>query len=764
MRGNRRIVLCAAGGMILLCLIYYIEISHMCVEGNQLLINEVCSNNFSTGVKDQYEDCDWIELYNPTNETIFLGDYYLSDDRKSLNKSKLPDQYLDAGEYFIVYAKGEEGNQEFDLNFRISSKGEILYLSKGDQMIDQAEIPALETNVTWSRMEEEWAKTQSTAGLSNQGAVVISDKQVEPPCFSRQGGFYNEKFFLEIDGNGEIFYTLDGSEPDCNSFKYTEPIEIANVSGNPNVYSARSDLSTVSSYVPEELVDKLMVVRAVCIDENGNKSDIVTNSYLVGYQDEEAFKEMYTVSLVTDPDNLFDYKDGIYVLGETYEQYLLEGGSMEDAIQAPANYRKKGKVSEREGNIEIWDESGNEILDRKIGMRIHGSSTRGVIQKSFSIYAREMYDGKGVFDEGIFETGDIIRKFFVYTDRDKSKLKHILNQSLVQERDVETQKFIRCNVFLDGEYWGVYSLAEVYDEYYFQNQYGIPHDNVEICESALPTSVMEFLNSGKDMSSDQVYEEFSELIDIQSFIDYYASMVYIDNYDWLPGNARCWRSISKGEHEKEDKKWRWAVWDTEGGELVYERNTFSSGNILCWREDPIITSLMKNENFRKNFVLSFMDIMNKNFEEDLVFAEIDKLVQGSQESYKLNGNRYFGNYGYNDEIENIKDFFANRKDRILHFLKEEFELSSDPVYLVLLANREKAAEIHVNTIDFGLNYEFWQGLYFSDYPVSLEVRNVNADEQFLGWYEDDGTLISMEQQITVELGNETRIIHVRFKE
>ena len=186
----------------------------MCVEGNQLLINEVCSNNFSTGVKDQYEDCDWIELYNPTNETIFLGDYYLSDDRKSLNKSKLPDQYLDAGEYFIVYAQGEEGNQEFDLNFRISSKGEILYLSKGDQMIDQAEIPALETNVTWSRMEEEWAKTQSTAGLSNQGAVVISDKQVEPPCFSKQGGFYNEKFFLEIDGNGEIFYTLDGSEPD----------------------------------------------------------------------------------------------------------------------------------------------------------------------------------------------------------------------------------------------------------------------------------------------------------------------------------------------------------------------------------------------------------------------------------------------------------------------------------------------------------------------------------------------------------------------
>ncbi len=764
MRGNRRIVLCAAGGMILLCLIYYIEISHMCVEGNQLLINEVCSNNFSTGVKDQYEDCDWIELYNPTNETIFLGDYYLSDDRKSLNKSKLPDQYLDAGEYFIVYAKGEEGNQEFDLNFRISSKGEILYLSKGDQMIDQAEIPALETNVTWSRMEEEWAKTQSTAGLSNQGAVVISDKQVEPPCFSKQGGFYNEKFFLEIDGNGEIFYTLDGSEPDCNSFKYTGPIEIKNISTNPNAHSMRTDLSTVSQFIPDELIDKVVTIRAVCADEKGNLSDTVTNSYLVGHQEESAYREVYTISLVTDPDNLFDYEEGIYVLGKDYDEYMLEDGSKEDDFWIPANYRRRGKKSEREGHIEIWDENGKEMLKRQIGMRIHGSTTRGSLQKSFSIYAREMYDEKGIFDEDIFGQGEEIRKFFIYSDRDDSKLKHILSQRLIVDRAVETQEFIRCNVFLNGEYWGLYSLAEVYDEYYFQNNYGIEKDSVEIHEGSTPDSITEFLSSNADLSPDQLYEELSELIDMQSFIDYYGSMIYMDDWDWLPGNARCWRSITKGMHEKQDGKWRWCVWDMEGAMNAYDRNTFQSGNEMCWENDPVVKELMKSEKFRKDFVISFMDMVNHNFEETHVLMEIDEALSEYEASYELNKVRYFENRETGKYFDAVKEFFVNRKDKAITYLKEEFDLLSDPVYFVLLCDKENAAEFHINTLAMDKDCVFWQGLYFNDYPVTLSVDKIESGEQFLGWYSDSGELLSTELEIEIEMGNETKVVHAKFAE
>lgn len=764
MKRYRKIILCMAGVVLLFCLIYNVEMPKY-VGVKQLLINEVCSNNFSTGLKENYEDCDWVELYNPTDETIFLGDYYLSDDRDNINKGKLPDLFIEAGGYFIIYAKGREADEEFDLNFGISSKGEVLYLSKGEQIIDQVEIPTLETNVTWSRIkEEEWAKTEATAGFSNQDAVVVSTKFVESPCFSRQGGFYCENFFLEIEGKKEIYYTLDGSDPNQNSLKYTGPIEIKNISANPNLHSMRTDLSTVSQFTPNETIDKAMIVRAVCVDEKGNISDIVTNSYLVGYQDKPAYQEIYTVSLVTDPGNLFDYEEGIYVLGKDYDTYMFEDGSMEDDIWIPANYRRRGKKSEKEGHIEIWDEDGNEILNRQIGMRIHGSTTRGTLQKSFSIYAREYYDNKEIFDEEIFGQGERIRKFYIYSDRDNSKLKHVLSQQLITDRKVDTQEFIRCNVFLNGEYWGVYSLAEVYDEYYFQNNYGIEKDHVEICEGAIPDSVMEFLDSGVDLSSNQAYEEISRLMDMQSFIDYCGSMIYMDDWDWLPGNARCWRSLSGGGHESEDGKWRWCVWDMEGAMNAYDRNTFQSGNEMCWEDEPIIKELMQNDNFRKDFVLSFMDMVNENFEETHVLTEIDEMLSEYEVSYELNKIRYFGDRDTGKYFDAIRDFFLNRKDRAVAYLKEEFGLLGNPVYLVLLCNKENAAEFHINTLAMDRDCVFWQGLYFSDYPVTLSVNKIEPDEQFLGWYSESGELISLEQEIEVEMGSETKVVHAKFAE
>lgn len=92
-------------------------------------------------------------------------------------------------------------------------RGKILYLSKANQIVDQVEVPALKTNVTWSRIGEECSKTEATIGLTNQNAVIISDKQVESPIFSRQGGL-----------------------------KYVEPIEIKNVLDYLNLYSACTDI------------------------------------------------------------------------------------------------------------------------------------------------------------------------------------------------------------------------------------------------------------------------------------------------------------------------------------------------------------------------------------------------------------------------------------------------------------------------------------------------------------------------------------------
>ncbi len=153
---------------------------------------------------------------------------------------------------------------------------------------------------------------------------LVHNNKIE---FSHISGFYTEEFYLEINApTGDIYYTLDGSEPDRSSFLYTEPINIVDASYNDNVYSARTDLSTAfleeidsDAYanvytVPDFLVDKATIVRAVYYDIFGTKSEIITGTYFVDFETKTGYEDYNTISIVTNPDNLFGYDEWIYVL------------------------------------------------------------------------------------------------------------------------------------------------------------------------------------------------------------------------------------------------------------------------------------------------------------------------------------------------------------------------------------------------------------------------------------------------------------------
>jgi len=72
----------------------------------QLTINEFnCKRGFTD---ENGEDVDWIEIYNPTSDSIFLGNYYLSDKLNNLDKWQFPDYYIQPQEISIVCASGNE--------------------------------------------------------------------------------------------------------------------------------------------------------------------------------------------------------------------------------------------------------------------------------------------------------------------------------------------------------------------------------------------------------------------------------------------------------------------------------------------------------------------------------------------------------------------------------------------------------------------------------------------------------------------------------
>ena len=96
-----------------------------------------------------------------------------------------------------------------------------------------------------------------------------------------------------------------------------------------------------------------MVVRAACIDANGKWSEVKTESYFLRYACKQGYTGMNVISIVTDPDSLFDYDTGIYITGRIYDE--CEGKEQLPWYEVDANYHQRGAAWEREASIQIFN-------------------------------------------------------------------------------------------------------------------------------------------------------------------------------------------------------------------------------------------------------------------------------------------------------------------------------------------------------------------------------------------------------------------------
>ena len=96
-------------------------------EAKGLIINELMQSNVENIMDDIKEFPDsWVELYNPTDETINLKDYKISNKNKEKKAWQLPDKTVEPKKYVVIYCdkEGKEDNR-LHADFRLESgKGE----------------------------------------------------------------------------------------------------------------------------------------------------------------------------------------------------------------------------------------------------------------------------------------------------------------------------------------------------------------------------------------------------------------------------------------------------------------------------------------------------------------------------------------------------------------------------------------------------------------------------------------------------------------
>jgi len=154
-------------------------ISYPLVSG-PLYINEFLASNRTIKQDEFGEHNDWAEIYNASNEQVWLADYFLSDNPGSPGKYRFPEEYLQAGDFYLVWLDDQEEQGVNHATFKISKEGEELRLSErpstGFQLVDSVSFGLQETDISTGRLVDggpEWILFPSpTPNYSNLSTAV----------------------------------------------------------------------------------------------------------------------------------------------------------------------------------------------------------------------------------------------------------------------------------------------------------------------------------------------------------------------------------------------------------------------------------------------------------------------------------------------------------------------------------------------------------------------------------------------------------------
>lgn len=645
-------------------------------QPNGVCISEICASNSKCLRLSDGTSPDWIELWNQSDEPIDLSGYGLSDSNKKRSKFVFPEgTILNPDTYMLIICDDtlRTDTDIFHAPFQLSSDGETLYLTAPDgrTTVDSVAFPPMDTDISYgigSRGVTFLTPTPMESNLTAEEAVML-----DAPQFSAPGGFYDTPFSLTLSDavQNKILYTLDGSDPRCSDAAqvYDAEIKIYDNTSDPNILSAYTNTSWLDDTVyPTDLVEKGIVVRAVCMDENGNFSKTETNSYFVG-KTAGYYQNLHVLSIASDTGSFFDDETGIFV---------------------NSNYYNEGREWERPCNIQIFAE-GKPEFSEDIGIRVAGNWSRAYPQKSMTLYARNEYGAakmKYDFFDGAAKDieGKPITEFKKVTLRnggdgyDHVRFRDDLNAYLADGLDISVQAKNDYIVFINGEFWGYYSMQEKLEDNYIESHFHVSASDVTTVKNGVFEGDEDVFNDYKaffdwalqaDMTDAQNYQQFCEKMDVQSLIDFLITESYVCNWDSLINlnNIMLWRtnSISAGVPYA-DGRWRFILYDTEysagfsgmDASYNYLANMDSTEKTGCY--GALFYHLMDNAKFAEQFLQSYENAVKTQFSYERAADRISHYHSLLSEVYADTEKRFGYHSDYTNGALTVMDFFQKRPE------------------------------------------------------------------------------------------------------
>lgn len=659
----------------------------------QVVVNEWMSKNIQGIADEDGERTDWLELYNQGLDPIDLGGFALSDDSSELNKWIFPPTTINPNDFLVVFCSGKNRlGTELHTNFRLSEEDDIVlsnlvgttihHVTVNQNTRDISEGLTIDGGVDVSEFY------QSTPGASNVDGIIHNRVTT-----SHEPGFYTAEFGLQVTATEpqNVHYTLDGSEPTPSDPVLEDSIPIRDRTNEP--LNLSSILTTAPTLGPEiqwetPLTNPLRgtVVRLRSFNGNQPTSHISSLTYIVTPQGANRYS-LPIASVITDSLNLFQYDTGIFIPG--YHHYVDPNGG---GVWGTGNYHQYGEDWERRAHLELFSNNGEMELSQDIGIRVHGTGSRSLAQKSIRLYARSKY-GFPKISEEVFPNSEkddfdilVLRNFGqdfltgIAHDVLANQLIEHLHQAQLKDRAMIT--------FINGEYWGIQNLRERFDKHFLSDYHELHEDSIDLIEGygglALEGDHSKYMElyqffENNDFSIQANYDHVATMMDIDDFIDNTLTRIYLGCYDWPGNNVKMWRERSP------EGKFRWLLLDNDKCLDNADYNSLEHAtepDAPGWPNPPISTlflrRLLMNSGFRQQFIDRMAELLNTEFHRTRVAFHLSQIYLNYKDEYDEHDDRWSALYEYSslqNAYETIIDIIEVRSCFVREHFLEYFSLN-----------------------------------------------------------------------------------------
>lgn len=536
----------------------------------------------------------YVELYNSGNKSIDISLTKLYIDG-SLKYTTPANTTLDSKQFYVIETDEVLGEKQCLVSVN----------NQEHKCITQLILPKLSENESFGRKSDAGTTVlfmTGTKGESNTNATINNKDEL---MFSVPGGFYESAVNVELlaKENTKIYYTTDGTEPTTESKLYEGPIKITNKSGSNYEYAGILGTSLGNRFVPAS-INIGTVIKAMAVYPSGKKSEILTESYFVGFGFGKSYANIPVISITMNEEDLFNYFTGIYVLGRSYEDAAALGKSVENAGNFYNGWVKTAY-------LEYFEPNKQKSYGGKINISVLTDYSVGSNQKSFLINGKDYIASKGSSLYSYLNGASSQFRLTTNKRDNNYKIREYIVKQLLENTSVAAQNINPCTLFINGEYWGGYMLVENIDKEFIKEKYGIDNDIVVAYngnsklngDDAYSIQKLYKFVEQKDLSDDNNYNKVGEMMDIQSYLDYYCVNIFLANTDFGYEEAAAWKTATKTGDGYNDGRWRWIIGKMDNTMNNAAIGNYSTSSIDTYLQsgvmnDDLFWSLMKNKKFR----------------------------------------------------------------------------------------------------------------------------------------------------------------------